>query len=110
MSMVRELKAKKAKYGFTTEIGGRNVVALGMFIAAACRGAKLGQDFTIEDTQSGGSHDVKIYTNDEGLAAQIRRVNALEIPSDTQAFLMGGNLYEKELQAQYAVGDAPDEP
>ena len=95
MSMLREFKAKKAKYGFTTEIGGRNVVALGMFIAAACRGAKLGQDFTIEDTQSGGSHDVKIYTNDEGLAAQIRRVNALEIPSDTQAFLMGGNLYKK---------------
>ena len=79
MSMVRELKAKKAKYGFTTGIGGRNVVALGMFIAAACRGAKLGQDFTIEDSQSGSSHDVKIYTNDEGLAAQIRLVNALTV-------------------------------
>ena len=37
MSMLREFKAKKAKYGFTTGIGGSNVVALGMFIAAACR-------------------------------------------------------------------------
>ncbi len=110
MSMVRELKAKKAKYGFTTGVGGYNVVALGMFIATACRGAKLGQDFTMEDNQSGSSHEMKIYTNDDALAEQIRRVNALEIPQDTQAFLNGGNLFEKELQAQYAIGDEPTGP
>lgn len=110
MSMVRELKAKKAKYGFSTGLGCSNIVALGMFIATACRGAKLGQDFTMEGNQSGSSHDIKIYTNDDALAEQIRRVNALEIPDSTQAFLDGGNLFEKALQAQYALGNEPDGP
>lgn len=107
MSIVRELKAKKAKYGFTTSLGSYNVVALGLFIATACRGAKMGRDFTIECNQSGSNHDIKIYTNDDALAAQIRDVNSFEIPSDTQAFLDGGNLFEKAVQERYAVGDAP---
>lgn len=107
MSIVRELKAKKAKYGFATQLGSYNVVALGMFIATACRGAQMGRDFTIECNQSGSSHELKIYTDDDALAAQIRDVNAFEIPRETQAFLDGGNLFEKAVQERFAVGDAP---
>lgn len=70
----------------------------------------MGKDFTMEGNQSGSSHEIKIYTNDDALAEQIRRVNALEIPESTQAFLDGGNLFEKALQVQYALGDEPDGP
>lgn len=110
MSVFRELKAKKAAFGFATGVGSGNIVSLGLFLATALRGAKMGQDFSIESNQSGGSHEFKLYTNDPALAQHIRDLDAMEIPGDMQAFLNGGNLYEKALQARYAIGDAPEGP
>lgn len=110
MRIFRELKAKKMKYGFTTGIGSSNVVALGMFLGTTLRGAKEGKDFVLEGNVSGSSHEIKLYTNDDRLAEHIRNMNSLEVPTQTQAFLDGGNLFEKALAERHAIGDEPDGP
>lgn len=106
MSVMRELKAKKALFGFVADVGSTNLLELGMFLATALRGAQLNKDFTMESSQSGGSHELKVYTNDASLAAHIRIVNSLHVPCNTQAFLDGGNLFDRALQEQRAIGDA----
>lgn len=105
MNIFREFKAKKAAFGFTTEVGTSDIVSLGLFLATALHGSKMGKDFLLESNQSGSSHELKLYTDNPALAAHIRDLNSLGIPSDIQAFLDGGNLYEKALQARYAIGD-----
>lgn len=110
MSMFRELKAKKHAFGFTTPVSSWNIVALGLFLATALRGAKEHKDFFLESSQSGGGHDLKLYTDDPALAAHIRKLDGFDIPDNTQAFLDGGNLFDKALHARYAIGDETDEP
>lgn len=70
MMHFRELKAKKAKFGFDFgHITLRNVVALGKFIEAL--GIEWADKYIAEEAGY-NRPELKIYTNDEAVAEWIR--------------------------------------
>ena len=75
MIYLKELKARKAKFGF--DFGGlnlRNVVAMGRFYEALQTEFESDK-YLAEMTGFGSNPDVKIYTDHEEVAEWIRKYN-----------------------------------
>ena len=98
--LFRELKAKKAKFGFESSLGTYNFMALSALLQVALRG-----DVPNVDSNSYGSHtDIKIYTDHANLAERIRVLDALPVP-DMVLLLKGKNPYDEHEQRLLASGN-----
>ena len=61
--LFRELKAKKAKFGFESSLGTYNFMALSALLQVALRGAVPNVDFKLDSNSYGSHTDIKIYTD-----------------------------------------------
>ena len=96
--LFRELKAKKAKFGFESSLGTYNFMALSALLQVALRGAVPNVDFKLE-SNSYGSH-----TDHANLAERIRVLDALPVP-DMVLLLKGKNPYDEHEQSLLASGN-----
>ena len=102
--LLRELNAKKAKFGFEASLGTHNFMALSALLLVALRGAEHIVDFKMLSNSYGGHTDVKIYTDHANLAERIRVLDALPVP-DMVLLLKGKNPYDEHEQSLLASGN-----
>ena len=102
--LFRELKAKKAKFGFESSLGTYNFMALSALLQVALRGAVPNVDFKLDSNSYGSHTDIKIYTDHANLAKRIRVLDALPVP-DMVLLLKGKNPYDEHEQRLLASGN-----
>ncbi len=103
--LFRELKAKKAKFGFESSLGTYNFMALSALLQVALRGAVPYElDFKLDSNSYGSHTDIKIYTDHANLAERIRVLDALPVP-EMVLLLKGKNPYDEHERRLLAIGN-----
>lgn len=103
--LFRELKAKKAKFGFESSLHTNNFMALTALLQIALRGAVLNKDFQLDSNSYGSNADFKVYTDHAELAERIRILDQNVRAPDIDALLCGDNPYEAYEQKVLASGN-----
>ena len=102
--LLRELKAKKAKFGFEGSLGTHTFMALSALLQVALRGAVPNVDFKLDSNSYGSHTDIKIYTDHANLAERIRALDTLPVP-DMVTLSKGKNPYDEHEQRLLASGN-----
>lgn len=96
MPIFQELSAESADLPkFTATVEASHLMALGFFLATACRDFVSPADFELSLVQRGAQQDVLLTPKSLALVKQIQGVNTLQVdPSDTSLFLTGENVFD----------------
>ena len=111
MSLFRELKAKKAAFGFETFLHSVSFMKISALVACACEGLKPERDFTINANSYGNDGKFVLYTDNPELAQKIRDLDRLPcVDYPMEAFLTPLNLFKHQYDARNALGIDSDGP